>query len=234
MADEPRHMARLTSPPRIRLRKPPKDLDDYVVALSLGGELDDVRVWEPQMTRLPDGDLELAITESSWDELRSNVGYWWTVLGTGAGNGTPLVRSTEIRCLIRHEEMARIEGSTLKYPDHGHFAVTYLGGNRQVGWGERGKLPSRPPLSGRPQGQPRGLFASRKRAPTTAPSAATMSEGAYHELVGQIQDVARSAIPAGASVAVVSKGDDRLLALAGCAAPLPGGGGWRLDRISSS
>ena len=226
---EPPHMARLTGPPTIRLRQPETELDDYVIALSLGGELEDVKVWEPEVTRLPGGEVELAVSAASWSELRSNAGYWWTVLGSVSGQARPLARSAEIRCLIRHEEMTRIEDSNLKYPDDGRFAVTYLGGNRQVGWSERGKLPVRPPLRGRPKGEPRGLFASRKKAPTSVSRANTISAEAYHELVGQVREVARSALPPGATVVVVSRGDERLLALEGCVAghfPAQEDGAW--------
>ena len=48
----------------------------------------------------------------------------------------------EIRCLIRHEAVPRIEGSDLRYPDLGHLAAVDLGGGKRAGW-SGGHAPAR-------------------------------------------------------------------------------------------
>jgi hypothetical protein len=154
--ERPTHMARLTSGPTFLIRTPVHDSARYVVIVALGGEMSETRVFEAEPHRRQDGTTELCLAEDIWTDLETNLGYWWTVIGLGA-DGAPEHGASEIRCLVRHEDMPRIAGSTLGYPDEGHIPATYLGGQRQIGWDDRETLPVRlmvtPPSAERHNGK---------------------------------------------------------------------------------
>jgi radical SAM protein with 4Fe4S-binding SPASM domain len=207
----PDHMTRQVKEPVIRLATD-EELDSYVLMLSLGGELEEIYQIDFKSPKHENGFVELPVSREVWARLRSNVGYWWYAVGVRAGE--PVVGSPEVRCLIRHEPLARIEGSRLKYPDEGHFAPIYLGGEREVGWTERGKLPSRPALSGvgGANGAAAGRrFAKLRKAPAVDAKSVKLTPAGYHELVEQIRAVVNSALGPDASLVVVSKGDAELL-----------------------
>jgi radical SAM protein with 4Fe4S-binding SPASM domain len=214
--EEPEHLTRAIDAPTIRLVPPEPNLGPYVVALSLGGELDEVQVFGVEPTALEDGTVEIGFPADRWNALRTNVGYWWTAFAfrwdLEEPNAPPVAR-TEVRCLVRDEPLPRIEGSRLRYPDEGHFPGVYLGGQRQVGWTERGKLPERPPLSGSGiiKSNGRTRFAKLRKAPAAPAPGAKMTPAAYMELVERIRAVVNSALPADASLIVASKGDKEIL-----------------------
>jgi hypothetical protein len=145
----------------------------------------------------------------------------------------PCLRSEEIRCIVRHEHMPRVEGSTLGYADKGHAPAIYLGGERQVGWTDRTTPPARPRVGGTPEGVlyagetvSDGAPKARRRDPHQ-PSVVTAK--AYAELVGRVRtaaqngdygllvrhvrEVADGALPADATVLVASKGDEEMVKL---------------------
>jgi radical SAM protein with 4Fe4S-binding SPASM domain len=205
----PKHMSRQSDAPVIGV------VGDaaigYALVLALGGQVDEIEVMEIEPVKR-DNLLELPIPAGRWERLRSNVGYWWYVVGTYGGE--VVSRTAEARCFIRDEPIARIDGSRLKYPDEGHFAPVYLGGNREVGWTERGKLPSRPPLSGvgATNGAAAGKrFAKLRKAPAVDAKSVKLTPAGYHELIDQIRAVVNSALAPDASLVVVSKGDAELL-----------------------
>ena len=118
----------------------------------------------------------------------------------------PHLRSEEIRCLIHHEEMPRIEGSALRYPDQGHLAPTYLGGERQVGWHERTKPPDRPAL--REKGVPMKRRHVKRNGAKEQEAASEMGPEHYDRIVTDLRAAIARVVPAGGRVLVVSRGDD--------------------------
>jgi len=212
--ESPQHMYRATDPPTIRLAAA-AGIDSFLFALSLGGQTQGIEMIELEAGGRSGAGLELEVPNSLWQRLHSNVGYWWTLFGVRNGGTAPVARSPEVRCMVRHAPIARIDGSRLKYPDEGHFAPIYLGGDRQVGWTERGKLPTRPPLAGIGGGQPAATpgprFAKLRKAAAVDPATVKMTPEHYQELIGQIRAVVESALPAQASIVVASKGDLELL-----------------------
>jgi hypothetical protein len=213
VVQEPEHMWRHEDPPVIRI-VPDRPLAPYLIALSLGGQLEQAEVFGIDPVELPDGMIELPFPAHRWNRLGSNLGYWWTVIGFTADERAPVARMPEVRCLVRHEPMPRIEGSRLKYPDEGHFPGVYLGGNREVGWKERGKLPARPPLSakGIPVPEARGpRFEKLRKTPDVVASSVKMTPDAYAELIERIRAVVNSALPQDTALVVASKGDPELL-----------------------
>ena len=225
----PEHMLRNIELPPIVITSP-GEATRFFILLSRGGECEDSEILEPQVTLLGNDTIELSIREEVWEGLRPNVGYWWTVVSTVGSDTVPTMRAPEVRCFVKHEPMARIVGSALKYQDEGHFSVIYLGGDREVGWKERGTLPSRPPLKGTGAvNTSRPRFAKLRKAPEVDAKSLKMTPEGYRELVGHVRDVANSALPSDASVLVASKGDAALLDLNGRAAqhfPRNEGGEW--------
>lgn len=142
----PDHAQRSTEPVTIQFSAPEVAIKEFRVALSLGGETDEVHrhifnpesVTDGQSFRLPD---------EVWNQLRPNVGYWWMVWAVPAESNETVYRLEEVRCLIRHQEMARMEGSKLKYLDQGFVPVSDLGGSKKQGWDDPEKLQQRPKVS---------------------------------------------------------------------------------------
>jgi len=79
-----------------------------------------------------------------WQRLKPNVGYWWMAWAIPSEKSHNPVRLEETRCLIRHLELVRLEGSRLRYHDQGFVPVTDLGGTKRAGWQDPNHLPARP------------------------------------------------------------------------------------------
>jgi hypothetical protein len=143
--------------------------------------------------------------------MSSNLGYWWAIFAECADSPARTLRSSEIRCLIRHEPISRISGSDLRYPDQGHLAVVDLGGGKALGWGGHAPQP-RPRLGERRND---GWKTSRAVAKDDSSSNGSrgMSRAAYERVLRRVQTVVEKSLPADSTVLVVSKGDDALLAL---------------------
>jgi radical SAM protein with 4Fe4S-binding SPASM domain len=200
--EDPAHMARFDEPPVIRVSEPGREVAGYFVAFALGGDAGQVEATELQQGEDAHGVTELRIDEDLWNRLDTNLGYWWSVFALPPDGVGPLLRSSEIRCLIRHEEIPRVEESTLRYPDEGRLPETYLGKGRAIGWTERAKLPVRPPVRAKRKHN-RRRFADTQR----------MSKEDYDQMIVCMRDLVERFVPEGSSVLVVSKGDDRLLQL---------------------
>ena len=135
------------------------------------------------------------------------------MFAVNANEAEPVLRSSEIRCVVRHEPIARVEGSTLRYPDQ-VLPVADLGGAKVPGWEARDALPDAP-RGGQPaaEGAPDAPRPPRARRQAEARRATGSVRDEYQELVERIKLIARSAVPPDATVVVVSKGDDQLLDL---------------------
>jgi len=71
---------------------------------------------------LPGSARSLALDEDAWRAVRANSGLWWTVFALD--DGRPPRRAATIRCLVRHEPIERVAGSTLygEAPPLFHFS----------------------------------------------------------------------------------------------------------------
>ncbi len=210
----PVHMARQEDPPVFRVSEPEEAVERWFVALALGGEPDALEVHEvvPARAAGDGGAFEFSLPAGAWEGLRSNLGYWWAVYGCSAERPGRTLRTFQLSCVIRHEAVARVAGSDLRYPDQGHLAVVDLGGGKEAGWGERRPAQSRPRLGERhhaafvsPSGD--GGPSAHESAPVP------MSKAQYVRLVGRVQAAVERALPADSIVLVISKGDDALVAL---------------------
>ncbi len=208
----PEHMTRTTDAPTIQIEDPgDESVDSYVLALSLGGESEHVEICPLEPSTDAEG-LEFAVPAETWEKLGTNLGYWWAVFAVNANDPEAVLRSTEIRCLVRHEPIARLEGSTLRYPDQ-VLPVADLGAAKEPGWAERDDLPERPDVDNPRIQEQRTRHVRRSTEDADAESDRRLKREQYRELVERIHMIARSAVPPDATVLVVSKGDDQLLDL---------------------
>jgi hypothetical protein len=159
-----------------------------------------------------DGGVELELPDGAWSGMRTNLGYWWAIFGLSAERPGRTLRSSQIRCLVRHEPIARIDGSDLRYPDLGHLAPVDLGGRKEAGWRDTHDPQSRPRLGERRTDAWRSSRLTRDRG-TEGNGAGPMSRAEYARLVGRVRKVVRKALPAESTVLVTSKGDEALLQL---------------------
>ena len=223
----PAHMTRTEERPVFRVRRPHQVVERYELVLSLGGATDRVERVPFEDPRRRGGEVELELPSSVWERLDTNLGWWWAVYAISADAHEPHLRSEEIRCLIRHEAIPRVEGSALGYADEGHLAPVYLGGERQVGW-EEASLPSRPPL------RERGETPGPRRRKRGNPSESQSEDGGlateeYDRVTADLCRAVERAVPAGARVLVVSRGDDAFMQIDGREAhhfPCLPGGAW--------
>ena len=84
----------------------------WLVPLALGGEAHPMNlVLEAR------GDVTRVTPDAApWRELRSNVAFWWTAFAVDrdpTGAVIRVRRAPTSRCVVRHESIARVEGSTL-------------------------------------------------------------------------------------------------------------------------
>jgi radical SAM protein with 4Fe4S-binding SPASM domain len=210
--ETPEHMARVEEPPVFRFARPGRPVRRYVLLLSLGGDSEHVeRVRFTRAVRRDDGTFELALPADVWERLDTNVGWWWALWAVSNDEAVDHLRSKEVRCLIRHEALPRIQGSTLGYADEGHLAPVYLGGERQVGWQEHRMPPPRPALRERREtpGRRRRSRGAQVKAPKQDAVGGTGPDE-YARLTADLLKATRRAVPEGARVLVVSRGDDAL------------------------
>ena len=56
---------------------------------------------------------EFTPTPEQWAQIRPHFGYWWTLFGLKTGQLDQSLRASVVRCVTRHVDIPRIEGSTL-------------------------------------------------------------------------------------------------------------------------
>jgi radical SAM protein with 4Fe4S-binding SPASM domain len=105
----PAHVARATEPPTLRWTCAGPSPARWRVALALGGE---PRPSDPDFEELAGDARSFTLPAPAWRDLRPNMGAWWTVF---ALDNAPrrVRRAARIRCVVRHEPIARVAGSTL-------------------------------------------------------------------------------------------------------------------------
>ncbi|HZO60413.1 MAG TPA: radical SAM protein [Solirubrobacterales bacterium] len=207
----PEHMLRTTDAPTITIEGTVDDtVDSWVLALSLGGESEHLEICP--LERVADAaGLEFALPAETWEKLGTNLGYWWAVFAVNVNEKEPVLRSSEIRCVVRHEPIARVEGSSLRYPDQ-VLPVADLGGAKVPGWEAPDVLPERPEVDN-PRLRERRTRHIRRQQEAAEAAANGQVKDEYQELVERIKLIVRSSVPVDATVVVASKGDDQLLDL---------------------
>ena len=141
---EPIHGSRVSDNLKFKIRTPDLQVEKYVIALSLGGQVQEVHQFDRAPTSEIDGVLCFDLPQQIFEALKTNVGYWWMIWAIPENRKQNVIRCEEVRCIIRHQELVRLEGSKLHYRDQGFVPVSDLGGNKQSGWQDPSHLPARP------------------------------------------------------------------------------------------
>lgn len=146
----PAHGIRSETPVGIKILVPTTPIKSFSISISLGGETAEVHrhTFSPSdEVDEVDGVLSFCVPKEIWNQLKPNVGYWWTIWAFPDDENQNPLRCEEVRCLIRHQPMPRIEGSTLRYHDQGFVPVSDLGGSKQEGWRDQVQLQQRPAVA---------------------------------------------------------------------------------------
>lgn len=114
--DAPAHMERAKEAAEFRWQAPDMEVARYFVVLGLGGTHHD----ENRAFEVAGDATSFRIPDAEWASLRPNVAWWWYVLAIPAdgADATPQ-RSERLRCLVRHQDIPRVAGSTLYQQDSG-------------------------------------------------------------------------------------------------------------------
>ena len=123
----PDHAMRLEAAPLMQLKTPYKSRK-LLIALAAGGETGHV-VTVKVRAKIKDGVARFVFPKKVWKQLHTNMGYWWAAW-QHSDDGKTLIRVDKMPCVIRHEAIARLEGSNLGYDDEGHHAKLNLGADK--------------------------------------------------------------------------------------------------------
>ena len=149
----PNHGHRSTESVTFEIRDPGTQIDEFMMAISLGGQTEEVHHQSIEPVSNQDGVLTFELPDQIFDSLKTNVGYWWMIWAIPVDRHQKPVRCEEVRCVIRHKEMPRLAGSKLHYVDQGFVPVSDLGGNKKAGWQDPNHLPARPVAAFHGRGQ---------------------------------------------------------------------------------
>ena len=106
----PDHVTRDEAPPTLAWSHTGAPPSRWHVALALGGEPHE----GAPAFELPGTTTRLAIPTDAWNRLRANFGVWWTLFAVDeSGSQRRVRRAAQLRCLVRHQPIPRIAGSTL-------------------------------------------------------------------------------------------------------------------------
>ena len=69
---------------------------------------------------MPGDATSFRVPEEQWQALRPHVAWWWYVLALPRDpDKDPPQRSEKLRCVVRHLDIPRVEGSSLYQQDTG-------------------------------------------------------------------------------------------------------------------
>lgn len=105
----PEHMTRSQESPLFSWNAPAETPDKYLLVLGVGGTWHEGnRVFEIDGVA-----TEYRVPQEAWAELKPNLGHWWTIWGLYDGALDRSVRGAKLRCVVRHQPIPRVAGSTL-------------------------------------------------------------------------------------------------------------------------
>lgn len=145
---EPTHASRHEDPPEIQFARPNYEIREYQFVISFAGETEDIHRITIDSVDTADQEnvFRFQIPDAMWQQLRSNVGYWWNLWAIPADANHPILRFEHSSALIRHRHLPRIEGSDLQYIEDGALPIIDLGVSKQIGWETPEITPSRPDI----------------------------------------------------------------------------------------
>ena len=112
----PGHLERCATSPEFRWQAPDMEVARYVLVLGFGG----THHPENRVFEVPGDADTFCVPEDQWQALRPHVAWWWYVLALPADPEQEQPRRSEkLRCVVRHLDVPRVEGSTLYQQDAG-------------------------------------------------------------------------------------------------------------------
>lgn len=154
----------------------------YHAVLSLGGEPNELHqaILEPV---LKDDVVQLQLPPEIWQNLRTNVGYWWNVWVIPTDRKLPIRRAEFSMVLMAHQLLPRLPDSKLSYKDKGALPIVDLGVAKQQGWTNPAITPGRPTVDPTQFGQQnddeaRNVPAPKQTQATEPTTAKSSSSGA--------------------------------------------------------
>ena len=121
------HCQRYDEKPQLSIKTPYRH-QEFLFSIALGGESHAVGGENSQVitmkirATITDGVAQLEIPERIWSQMRTNIGYWWTAWQIKDDNKS-LDRTTKIQCIIKHEQMPRLNGTELDYGKRNHLPL---------------------------------------------------------------------------------------------------------------
>ena len=123
----PDHALRLESAPMMQFESPFKSRK-FIVSLAAGGETKHI-VTTKVRAKFKDGVMRFVFPKKIWAQLHTNIGYWWAAWQI-SDDGKSIIRIDRLPCVIRQQDIPRLEGSNLGYGDEGHQALINLGADK--------------------------------------------------------------------------------------------------------
>ena len=111
----PGPLARLGRTPVLRVRRPNRPIRTWHLAIAPGRDGDGLRTFEMRMVFESMKAVRLMLPDDVWSELEPNVGHWWAVFAQGYNDSW--IGMAAARCMVRNQDLPRVKGSTLRYPD---------------------------------------------------------------------------------------------------------------------
>ncbi len=109
----PVHMARAEQPPTFAWSATGEAagtrFDAFFVVLGVGGIFHERNV----VFEVDGGERSFTPSTEQWAALLPNIGHWWTVWGIVRARPEDAVRAGTLRCVVRHQPIPRVAGSTL-------------------------------------------------------------------------------------------------------------------------
>ncbi len=108
-AREPAHMTRTEDAPTFTWDAPDHAVSGYSVVFGVGGTYHENNV----VFEIPADATEFTLPEDAWRQFGPNLAMWWFLVAHDDGDGSRSTRTAKVRCLVRHQPIPRVEGSTL-------------------------------------------------------------------------------------------------------------------------
>ena len=107
--DGPAHMARSEAAPTFAWQAPQEAVDEYHLVFGVAG------TWhkDNKVFTVPGNATEFRMSEADWQAMAPNLGLWWCVWAVRKDDLAASQRSPTVRCVVRHQPIPRVPGSTL-------------------------------------------------------------------------------------------------------------------------
>jgi radical SAM protein with 4Fe4S-binding SPASM domain len=109
VVDGPAHLTRTDAAPTFRWQPPATPVDEFHLAIGIAG------TWNAgnRVLTIPGNATEFTLPDEVWHSMPPNTGLWWCLFGLRKQDLPAAVRSPLARCVVRHQDIPRVPGSTL-------------------------------------------------------------------------------------------------------------------------